>query len=399
MSALSSSSAMRKPGFNPGINGFRGICVLLVFAYHVAHSGLLDWQGLPAAIRGGAEYFADSWRYGVELFFMISGFVIVASLRRHGNVAAFLRDRCLRIFPAWLPVHLTLFFVGSAIGWKFLASHDVVQNVVVFTANLLLLPPLIPVAVMHPASWSLSYEWLFYLLAAAAWSLAGYSASRYSILRAALWLAWGAAVLSLLGWLPRAVFFIPGVIIALGWLPLERWRPVLRWPLLSLLMFLLAWRMVNLDQAEPGAYPMDVLLTDARPIYAAIAFMAGLHLFACLCATRVEWLQRASLQFLGNISYSFYLWHPLVMFGVKKLVKATALPELNAALAVTVFALVSFGLALLVSWLSYRYCEQRLAKWLHAMSHKPVSPVPAVPIVVSGVVSEAVPASAEGSRI
>lgn len=352
------ASAARPADFNPAINGMRGICVLLVFAYHVFNSRLLpDLSG--NALFAALSFFASSWRYGVELFFMISGYVIVASLRRHGSAAAFLRDRCLRIFPVWAPVCVLVFVVGATVGWKIFGELSAAHLGLVLGANLLLLPPLLPIPVLHPASWSLSYEWVFYLLAATAFALS--KRPGIAIRRISLWCIWGGAVLVVLWYLPRAIFFLPGVVLAGNRIPLS--SKLLHWPWLSLLIMLLAWRAIDLDQAHPGAYAMPAAFAGENLLFLVVALLAGLHLFACVCAgaASVRWLCRSDVQLLGTLSYSFYLWHPIVMFAVKQPVAALLKPGIGAIGATAVFALLSFVISLLCSWLSYRLFERGVA--------------------------------------
>ncbi len=388
------TSSADKPGFNQAINGFRGVCVLMVFVYHVANSGWLDTVVHAVPFSQAVAYLLSSLRYGVELFFMISGYVIVQSLRRHATVGGFLRDRFLRIFPVWIPVHLLLFTAGMETGFKIF--HDLAgwERGLVFVANLFLLPPLIPVTVSHPGSWSLTYEWLFYLLAASA--LVAYHVStgtaRMSQVtgwfrRCGVWGVWAAVTLLLLSLFPRGVFFIPGVLVALNENRLKQWFTHLRFPALSLLVFLLAWRAIDLDRAEPGAYAVGVLFAGMNGLYFFIASVAALYLFACICANNQHTirLRNASLQKLGTISYSFYLWHPLVMFGVKRMV-TLMIPATAGWVMVLIFAVVSFAIAMVVSTWSHRWFEQRLARWLRThwlRDAQPTLPLP-LPSAESG---------------
>jgi peptidoglycan/LPS O-acetylase OafA/YrhL len=363
LQSLRAAQPKRPAGYNQAINGFRGICVLMVFAYHVAHSGLLPMVA-NEVVGGVLAFFVSSWKYGVELFFMISGWVIVASLRRHGNVGAFLRDRCIRIFPVWIPVHLCVFAVGAMLGWKMFAGSDAWHLASMFVANLLLLPPLVPIPVLHPASWSLSYEWLFYLLAAATFAIHG-SSKLSAGGRVALQMMVAAVAIWLLCLLPRGLFFIPGVLLALNVLPLQRYRAWLRWPALSLLVFLFAWCAVDLDQAHPGAYSVLTIVTSYKLGFAALAFVAGLHLFACISTDNgnIRWLHSSGMQLLGTVSYSFYLWHPVVMFAVKRPIVRWLTPVIGDLGSAALFASVSFGMSLLIAWLSYRMFEQGAAKF------------------------------------
>ncbi len=355
-------AGLQKPGFNYSINAFRGVCVLLVFFYHVVNSGLLHVAAPSTILTTAVRLFSESWRYGVELFFMISGYVIVASLRRHRSIGAFLRDRCMRIFPVWIPVHIGLFAIGALTGWKIFHDLNGPQLLLIFFSNLLLIPPLLPIPVTHPASWSLSYEWLFYLTAAAAFALA--TARKSPVVMRGLWMAWTVVILTLLCLIPRALFFLPGVIVACGWLP--RWWVSFRWPSLSMIVFLFAWRLVDLNYAEPAAYSILAILASTKIIYMLIAFTAGLHLFAGISEDRgsIVWLRGRAIQFLGTVSYSFYLWHPIVMFVVKKLITTHMQSSVNGVVQTITFATVSFAVALVISWLSYRFIEQGLAKAL-----------------------------------
>src|SRR5262249_55853133 len=105
-------------------------------------------------------------QYGVELFFMISGYVILASLLRHDSLRAFFADRLLRIYPAFLLPIVLVFLTGPFMRWGFFAGIGVGDYLADFLGNLLFLPTIFPVPLAHWAAWSLSYEWAFYLAAA-----------------------------------------------------------------------------------------------------------------------------------------------------------------------------------------------------------------------------------------
>ena len=85
------------------IDGLRGIAILVVVFFH-AYS---RWTNL---IESQKESFLESFFqygfYGVHLFFIISGFVIIMSLERSEKFFNFLYKRWLRIFPAMLAVSL-----------------------------------------------------------------------------------------------------------------------------------------------------------------------------------------------------------------------------------------------------------------------------------------------------
>lgn len=87
---------------NP-VNLLRAAAVLLVFCHHYAH--YFAWNIPVAGVYGGL--------LGVQLFFLISGYLIIQSSSRSGW-AAFLVNRAFRIFPAyWFSVLLFSLLAGG----------------------------------------------------------------------------------------------------------------------------------------------------------------------------------------------------------------------------------------------------------------------------------------------
>jgi len=81
------------------LDGLRGIAILLVLFYH-AYSRWI------AIVPYGDQYadfplFKFGW-LGVQLFFLISGFVIFMPLDKTANFKSFIYKRWLRLFPAML---------------------------------------------------------------------------------------------------------------------------------------------------------------------------------------------------------------------------------------------------------------------------------------------------------
>src|SRR5581483_49367 len=115
----------------PALDGVRGIAILLVILYHgsfiVALSGPV----------GG--FFQRLLRYGwagVDLFFVLSGFLITRILldcrRSPLDVAHFYARRVLRIFPLYYAFIAALFVAGPLVvavdavpGYRFLVGHQI----------------------------------------------------------------------------------------------------------------------------------------------------------------------------------------------------------------------------------------------------------------------------------
>lgn len=340
------------------LNGYRGLCASLVFVYHLGAAGVVPMPGGDSFGRA-ASFLWSSLAYGVEMFFMISGFVILGSLLRHTTLPGFLKDRFIRIFLAWVPALTAVTSVCSALNMKMLADLSWLERLGLFTANLLLLPPLLPVPLIHFGSWSLTYEWVFYFTAAA-----GALLLRQRPLRRWAIAAWVTAAATFVCLYPRALFFITGVLVFRHQAWFMRHARWLRFPTLSLLTFLIAWKLTEANRAELT----DTLLNwmeDGRWIAACVAFIASLHMFACASlAPRGEFriLTTRVFQFLGNVSYSFYLWHGLVMAAVKRIVASHVTPAYGAGVGFVVFAIGCLAVSLPLAWTSWKVFEVALAK-------------------------------------
>src|SRR5690349_14964115 len=146
--------------FNFTLNGYRGLCAMFVFVFHLGSAGVIAWPGGTPFADAAYNLWA-SLSYGVDMFFMISGFVILGSLLRHDRVGLFIQDRVIRIFTAWVPAILAVTAICVALRMKVFADVSLTEGIWIFIANLLLLPPLVPVPLIHIGSWSLTYEWVF----------------------------------------------------------------------------------------------------------------------------------------------------------------------------------------------------------------------------------------------
>jgi peptidoglycan/LPS O-acetylase OafA/YrhL len=342
--------------FNHALNGFRGLCALLVFFYHSGNAGVISTVELGAT----TDFLWTSLRYGVEMFFMISGYVILGSLARHASISEFLAERFVRIYSPWVPALVAVSLVCALFRAKMFAQVNASEGIELFLINLLLLPPLVPTPLVHRGSWSLTYEWVFYLAAAGAAVLLRRPDGARSW-AFGLWLVLCASFVCLF---PRATYFLSGVLVFVFADWFERRRHWLRFPALSMLLFLVAWRFTDVDRAELSITYLD-FLRDYRWAAAVLAFVASLHMFACVVyrsSRQLAFLESRAFQFLGNISYSFYLWHALVMSVVKRIVTPYVVPHTGVALGFAIFLAVSGVIAVAISWASATLFEIRLAR-------------------------------------
>jgi peptidoglycan/LPS O-acetylase OafA/YrhL len=90
------------------VDGFRGIAVISVMLFHY----LAEWSG-PLGYAGA---YCSWWRVGklgVDLFFVISGFVITMTTLRSATAVEFGAKRGARLYPAFIVASLLVFAVLS----------------------------------------------------------------------------------------------------------------------------------------------------------------------------------------------------------------------------------------------------------------------------------------------
>ena len=337
------------------IQGLRAVAVLAVVLYHAG----VPWLG------GG---FA-----GVDCFFVISGFLITGLLVDDAaaggavHFAAFYARRARRILPAAVIVLLVIAVASVAIQPPLEARQTLRDALAAagFVANYrfaslgtdYLSAESAPSPVLH--YWSLGVEEQFYLLwpllvaAAAALTV---RRSRPEILRRALGATMLAVAVASFGYGVRLTHTDPpwaffslasrawelaaGGLLALAvpWLRRRAPNRLLR-PLGWLGVLALAWTFTRFGAGTP--FPGTAALL---PVLGAVAVLAagvtpsraGAHLL----------LDRAPLRYVGDRSYSWYLWHWPVLILAPVALHHPAGPFLRAALVVASFVLaaVSFRL-------------------------------------------------------
>ena len=292
--------------YRPDIDGLRAIAVLAIVIFHAA----------PQLAPGGFV--------GVDVFFVISGFLITGIIVREREARAFswrgfyLR-RARRIAPAYVLVALA---TAAAAAWIELPSR-LAPTGGALAASGLLVPNILfglrfdyfgPAAQQNPLLhlWSLGVEEQFYLVWPALIALLSLKLLRpartilalallaASLIAAQAHVAHEAASWSFYGLPGRAWEFLAGGLLSLGQLPAPR-RSGLANAMAGAGLVLILASIFLLDETTP--FPG---LTAAP---------------ACLGAMLVIWsgqarapaaamlLRSAPAVALGRVSYSFYLWH------------------------------------------------------------------------------------------
>ena len=149
------------------LDALRGVAILLVLVHHA----YVRWTGI---VPYGGERFNNVPPFapgaiGVELFFMISGFVIFMSLEKSPGFGVFLYRRWLRLFPAMLFCSLLIFATASFFPWRpngIPSVRDLISGLIFVDPLWITLLFQSPQGVLEGVFWSLFVEVKFYLLVA-----------------------------------------------------------------------------------------------------------------------------------------------------------------------------------------------------------------------------------------
>jgi peptidoglycan/LPS O-acetylase OafA/YrhL len=142
------------------LDALRGIAALVVVFDHSSYAFMAEFR------RELMPEFNTS-RYGIMVFFLVSGYIIPASLERRGSVRTFWIGRLFRIYPLWAAV-VTAVLVVNLLGFaEIRADFGGHSAATVAVAHVTLLQELLGTPNLLLVLWTLSYEMAFYLLVVA----------------------------------------------------------------------------------------------------------------------------------------------------------------------------------------------------------------------------------------
>ncbi|MDI3283142.1 acyltransferase [Polyangium sp. 15x6] len=359
----------------PQLDALRGVAILAVFVQHLGD------RFLPL-VRGAVEARAPAplvpwiltvlhhaW-WGVDLFFVLSGFSLGLSWIRSGGQTPrdFLLRRAARILPAyWVALVVTLAFHRGVIGAPSFAAS--------LAAHLLVLQGYVSPGgiVIIGATWSLTTEACFYLVFPWLAPLVLEEGRR------ALWIGAGIVIAS---WLVRmllhAIVLEPGIHTGLLEATQRRWIPS---RLDQFVLGALAARaFVTLARSERAAACAPYALAACVPALVIAFRLEGLHylepgggapyallslvtaalvLSAVLCRGRaLAIVAPRPLAFVGIVSYGVFLYHQLAL-GLSDLEPAAPPTWKNLARTAS-FALVA---SLIVGYASWVLVERPSMRW------------------------------------
>lgn len=335
------------------MEGLRGVAVFLVFLVHCMTT-MAPWFQGRAELLAVVDLVHAMGNVGVDLFFVLSGFLIYGALiSRAQPFGVFIARRARRIYPAFLAVFAIYLLLSWLMPSRSKLPADQGEMLIYLVQNLLLLPGLFPIEAMITVAWSLSYEFFYYLLIPV---LIGVFALRRASRsgRVAFFLglaAVGALAFAVFGGPVRLLMFIAGILL-FEWHAAATWRPGSGSGVVCLLIAL----MLAASPAPGSALQaLKFLLLGALFLVVCLSAFAGQ---APGFATILSW---TPLRWLGNMSYSYYLIHGLAL-NACGIVMARVLPP--SSLSILAFCLLPpllFAVTLLPALALYLWVERPLS--------------------------------------
>lgn len=288
------------------MEGLRGFAVFLVFLVHYA-TLIGPWVSKRSALDGVLDSVHMMGNAGVDLFFVLSGYLIYGSLiSRPQPFLPFMRRRVARIYPAFCVVFALYLLLSLIRPAESKIPSQPLEAWTYVLQNFLLLPGLLPIEPIISVAWSLSYEMFYYLAVPLFIALFGLR-KRSGAVRVWFFLAVAAAIAgycAVYGGHVRLIMFVAGILLheALR-------KPPAAAPRGGFALGLLAAGLAASTMAYAGSGAFTVKI---------IILFAAFFTVCYVCFLQPDgWLARGfcwtPLRWLGNMSYSYYLMHGLAL--------------------------------------------------------------------------------------
>ncbi len=320
--------------------------------WHHSHEFLF-----PPAVRAQAISHSFGQAMLVDLFFVISGFVIAtvysSRMRSAGDFGRFMQRRIGRLVPLhWLTFFVAAIFWTAAKRAGVAADHAPDMSAACMAKTFFLLQSLSPCAggpSLNGVTWSISTEMMLYLSFPLTLALARSRAALTAVFAVSfgylLFLHAQGVSWHQLPFLGRGVpMFVFGVLLHSMREPLRRLK-LGSWPMLAAMFAMLASMIVGADQ---------------RLVIALILLTATLGVAADMHAPPGRGL--TLLAPLGQLTYSIYMWHSIIVLVLlnalaDKLLKLSTLPMIGAMI-------FTYAVIFAVSYLSWTLIETPARRWV-----------------------------------
>ncbi|AXH43540.1 O-acetyltransferase [Erwinia phage vB_EhrS_59] len=339
------------------IDSLRAIAALLVVWLHTAEVFLAPSGGrIGSSPLFDLAYYLDFGRVGVVIFFIVSGFVIPSSLK--GEVPSGLRNFVVKRFFRLYPLYWASIPFGILALWT-IWNKPVSLGLVL--SNLTMIQSLFDQELIIGLYWTLTVELLFYFLCAALFYLGLLKSEKALsvILMAFLSFSFTFFNFANVGHFETFDFFHVTrygsyTLTYMGFMflgaLLRKWlsdEGIGWWGKCAISIFIITWMWQSIHASidyinEAGSY--EALKNTLRYNIAIATF---------LLMTTIFKIQSKSIAWLGVISYSIYLIHPIVMYSLFWLTRYDAFHGWSMSAYILSVMLMTIAL----SYFSYRFIE------------------------------------------
>lgn len=312
------------------LDALRGLAAIAVVLYHFVYrfAEIFGQKSIPV-------FWAMPGKYGVNLFFIVSGFVIYWTLSRIKKPQDFIISRFSRLYPVfWASVLLTFFIVA----WLGLPGREQTITTVLF--NFLMFHEFFSVPHVDGVYWTLTVELAFYF-----WVFILYLAKQLQ--RIELWLS-----------IPVCI----SVIQALGiWQPPELINTVFFTQYVAFFMAGVGFFKIANQQHSRTTYIF--ILGSLASTFIVYSVLEGLLfsffylVFYLAVMGKMQFLAKKPLIFLGSISYALYLLHQNIGYAILLQAREFGLPA-------TLSIALTTGAVIILAYLATTWVEQPSIKWI-----------------------------------
>jgi peptidoglycan/LPS O-acetylase OafA/YrhL len=319
------------------LDAVRGIAAMMVVLFHYTVRYGALWGDPSAPLHATFGYL------GVQVFFGVSGFVILMTLERCRTASDFVIARASRLFPAYWVAVLATFAVllafplpDRAISWR--------QGLV----NLTMLQGFLNVPHVDGVYWSLEVELVFY-----AWMLAIFAAG---------WMRHARALMAL--WLTMSIATLLAALL------LHHAVPTLasRYLLVDYSAFFSIGAAAYLDfrarRIAPSTWCLFALAAAAAWLGGGLPGLAiaatMVLLFSLLVWRKAGLLDSPVLVFMGTISYPLYLLHQNIGYVILRNLRAQGV---DYGWALVLACVVALAAATALTFGVERPAQRRLRAW------------------------------------
>lgn len=354
----------------PGLDGVRAIAVLMVIVHHSLYQ-----SNHTTLSQNILQHIAGQGWIGVDLFFVLSGFLITGILMDVRNPTHALRNfyarRILRIVPVYVVFLLFSLWIAPRIGvlspTESVKLHETQIWYWTYSVNILISLhswSAISFALSH--LWSLAVEEQFYLL----WPFVVLALSPIAIRRTTVACIVAAELF-------RVLVILSGAGGQVNYVMLPA-----RMDSLAAGAFLacafrdpLLWSRVLRARGAIAACSVAVItaiiafkhtIANQDPLEQLVAFPAIVALASVAIASAVGstgWLTNRQLRFVGKISYGMYIWHVFVIRAIQNIVSS---PKSNSPNALwseyAIFVIGTIAVTMLVAFVSWQVVEQPILR-------------------------------------